>query len=512
MTTGNLAIHLAVVDGAKVKATLSDVGESGQRALKRIEDASRPASRALQLLDGAAGEVRGSLEAMTGRLGPLGGALSRLGPAGIAAGAALAAVSLGLVRGVQEAAEAERSYRRLEAVLSATGFAADITGRQISEFSGDMERSTLATAEAVQEAAAVLATFRSVSGDTFTRTLRLAQDMATVFGGDLSSSATQLGKALEDPIQGLSALRRVGVTFTQSQRDVIQALIDTGQQAEAQRVILDALERQIGGAGAAEAKGLTGATNRLSDAWGNFLEQLGQTPQIAGFVEGALNTISNAIETVTGMLAGARVAVIEGRLTLAPTDDFEAQIGEQQRRIAETQAHLDKRSPIGIVGVTARSRLQAQQKELADLQRQRDEAAATQQAEEEKARAGQRAAEAEARTERLTSLRGEIEKGITQHATAAEKRAAIDQAYADKRKQIEALRTAENAAEIDATLGREEELHRRQIAALEATEAKRGAASVKRAAAADRAAAAEAARNARVVEEMSRQIEVVDDK
>jgi hypothetical protein len=98
--------------------------------------------------------------------------------------------------------------------------------------------------------------------------------MATVFGSDLSSSVTQLGKALEDPQQGLNALRRVGISFTQSQRDVIQALIDTGQQAEAQRVILDALERQVGGAGAAEAGGLTGATNRLSDAWGNFLEQL----------------------------------------------------------------------------------------------------------------------------------------------------------------------------------------------------------------------------------------------
>src|SRR5512134_81426 len=177
MATGNISVRLAVVDGQKVKATLSDVGETGQRALKRIEDAAHPASRSLKMLDGAAGEVRDAMEGMTGRLGAVGGALSALGPVGIAAGAALAAVGAGLVTGIQEAAEAERSYRRLEAVLNATGHAAGLTGRQITAFAEEMERSTLATTEGVQDAAAVLATFRSISGETFTRTLSLAQDM-----------------------------------------------------------------------------------------------------------------------------------------------------------------------------------------------------------------------------------------------------------------------------------------------------------------------------------------------
>ena len=38
--------------------------------------------------------------------------------------------------------------------------------------------------------------------------------MTAVFGQDLCSSATQLGKALEDPIDGLTALRRVGISFS----------------------------------------------------------------------------------------------------------------------------------------------------------------------------------------------------------------------------------------------------------------------------------------------------------
>ena len=299
MADRTLAIRLAVVDGGKVKAELKDVGDTGDRALRRIETAARPASRALLALDGAAGEVRGSLQGLAGRLGPLGTALTALGPAGLAAGAALAGVGLVLTRGLQEAAQADQSYRRLEAVLRATGQASGLTAREITSFADGLERSTLATAESVQDAAAVLATFRSVAGDTFTRALTLAQDLSAVFGQDLSASATQLGKALEEPVQGITALRRVGVSFTASQRELIASLVETGQTAQAQKVILDALEQQVGGAGAAEAGGLTGATNRLSDAWGNLLEAIGQTPAVSGTAEGALGLLARSLEGLT---------------------------------------------------------------------------------------------------------------------------------------------------------------------------------------------------------------------
>jgi hypothetical protein len=209
-----LAIRLAVIDGGKVKATLSDVGETGSRSLKRIEDAARPASRALQALDGVSAEVRGGLESLAGRLGPLGSALARIHPAALLAAAGLAAVGMVVLRGLNEAALADQSYRRLNAVLTATGHASGLTAAQIVAFSEGVERATLATAEQVQDAAAILATFRSVAGETFTRALTLAQDMAAVFRQDLSAAATQLGKALEDPVQGITALRRVGISFS----------------------------------------------------------------------------------------------------------------------------------------------------------------------------------------------------------------------------------------------------------------------------------------------------------
>ena len=68
----------------------------------------------------------------------------------------------------------------------------------------------------------------------------------------------------------------MGVSFSDSQRDMINNLVETGQKAEAQKVILKALEEQVGGAGAAEAGGLAGATHKMSIAWGDMLKAIGR--------------------------------------------------------------------------------------------------------------------------------------------------------------------------------------------------------------------------------------------
>ncbi|MDG4603750.1 MAG: phage tail tape measure C-terminal domain-containing protein [Defluviicoccus sp.] len=464
MADRSLAIRLAVVDGNKVKAELKDVGDAGSRSLKRIEDAARPASRALQAIDGVAGEVRGNLESMAGRLGPLGAGLSRIGPAGLAAAAAIAGVGLALKGGFEEAAEADRAWRRLEAVLKATGHASGLTATEIGAFSEAMEASTLVTAESVQDAASVLATFRSVSGDTFTRTLSLAQDLATVFGSDLASATTQLGKALEDPTQGLTALRRVGISFTESERELITALAETGRTADAQRLILDALEKQVGGAGAAEGAGLTGATNRLGDAWGNLLEAIGRTPAIASIAEGALGVLSSALEGLTGAFAddpiGARIDAAKTRLAQARDELARLQAGGPGTPM------LGQRFALG----EQRQRVAALEQELAALTRIGEEEAKTAEAEKARAEAGRKAAEAERLREALTSQRRDLDKALQQLATPPEKIAAVNRELAEMKKRLESLRAPDksNGGEIDDAIHKAEELARRQIAALRA--------------------------------------------
>jgi hypothetical protein len=74
---------------------------------------------------------------------------------GLAVGAALAVVTLGLKAAFEHAAEAEQSFNRLQAVLRATGNTTGLSGKQIAAFADQIEASTLATAEQVQDAAGV---------------------------------------------------------------------------------------------------------------------------------------------------------------------------------------------------------------------------------------------------------------------------------------------------------------------------------------------------------------------
>ncbi len=323
----NIAIRLSLKDGETVRRALMQLGDDGQKALARIESASAPASKGLLALNAASGQVQAAMGGMAGRVGILGDALSAIGPGGLVAAAAIGGVFVALSRGVREAEDADITLARLQAVLKATGNAAGLTAGELSGLADEMEMSTLATAEGVKDASSIMATFKSVSGDTFTRAIRLSQDLSAVFKQDLTSSATQLGKALEDPVEGITALKRVGISFTAAQKDMIQAMVDAGDQAGAQRVILDALEKQVGGAGAAEAGGLTGSVHKLEASWGNLLETLART----GAVGGAANTI------LKGM-----ISTIEDLDRLLKGPDISQQVAIKSKLLVQAQRELDR--------------------------------------------------------------------------------------------------------------------------------------------------------------------------
>ncbi len=269
--------------------------------------------------------------------------------AGMAAAvAAPLSLAAAMQAGITASSEWEQSFLRLEAVLKATGGTAGLTAREIATLAEEMERSTLNSSEAVNEAAASLATFRSVSGEAFTDAIRLAADMSAVFGGSLVSSATQLGKALEDPIQGLTALRRVGVTFSQDQKDVIEALVETGEAAEAQRLILEALEQQVGGAAEGQAGGLAGAFHRAAAGVGDLLQSLTETSGLAGYLTEQMNALGRESDRLAGQIAGPQTALQRLAETTVELDQARARLealessGRQgvQARLEEERANV----------------------------------------------------------------------------------------------------------------------------------------------------------------------------
>lgn len=186
------------------------------------------------------------------------------------------AVAFG-VSAVKSAMEAESATAQLNAVLKSTGNAAGFTAKEILDYSASLQKMTTFNDEAITGAQNLLLTFTNIKGPIFKEATATILDMSQALGQDLKSSAIQLGKALNDPIQGITALSRVGVSFTDKQKDLIQSLVDSGKTMEAQKIILKELNVEFGGSAAAAAGTFAGKIEQLKNAFDDFKETIGVT-------------------------------------------------------------------------------------------------------------------------------------------------------------------------------------------------------------------------------------------
>ena len=164
---------------------------------------------------------------------------------------------------------------QVRAAIESTKSAAGRSFEELNTQAQELAKVTLFDDDATKGAQALLLTFKNVKTEVFDQAIPLAQDLSTAFGQDLKSSAIQLGKALDDPIRGVTALRRVGVSFSEDQQTLIKSLVETGRTAEAQRIILKELETQVGGSAKAAAEAGLGPYQVLQNRLGEVRESIG---------------------------------------------------------------------------------------------------------------------------------------------------------------------------------------------------------------------------------------------
>ena len=294
-TTRNVAIRLSVIEGDKARRELTSTGDVGEKALKKIKDATTPASRSLLAVNAVSQEVRLGMEGLAGSAGSVGSVLGRLGPAGLAVAAVLGTLAIATAKGIKEFKEAEQALNNLNAALKATDSQSGVTAREITALGEAIETNTLFKKEEIQNAAAALTSFQNVAGDVFTRALKLSTDLAVRLGTDVPSAADMLGKSLENPEEGLGRLARKFSDLSAAQKATIEAFVKQGDIASAQAVILTHLEEKTKGLAAAQAQGLTGSTNELSDAWDNLMESFGRTISESGAAQSSLSALTKVV-------------------------------------------------------------------------------------------------------------------------------------------------------------------------------------------------------------------------
>lgn len=191
---------------------------------------------------------------------------------GLVAGAGLARFFQGAVA---EAEEAAQVMRQTNSVIESTGGVAGVTAGHLSDLAGELSALAGIDDELVQSGGNVLLTFKNIKaeGGIFDDALASATDLAAhpMLGGDMAAAARMVGRALNDPLKGVTALTRAGVQLSDSQKAQIEQMMAYGNIAGAQRVILGELETQLGGTAEANAT----ASARMTVAWDNIKESIG---------------------------------------------------------------------------------------------------------------------------------------------------------------------------------------------------------------------------------------------
>lgn len=171
---------------------------------------------------------------------------------------------------IQVQAEAQ-----LRASLESTNGAVGRSFNEIVKQASDLQKKTLFGDEVIIKAQSVLLTFKDIRGEINTKAIPAILDLATKMGGDLQGATVQVGKALNDPILGISALRRTGIQLTDEQTENIKKLVEEGKKEEAQLMILSELQSQFGGSAEAAAKAGLGPMQQLTNLWNDFKEKIG---------------------------------------------------------------------------------------------------------------------------------------------------------------------------------------------------------------------------------------------
>jgi hypothetical protein len=265
----------------------------------------------VQGLGKALGNTQKQANGLAGAFGRLKGAATSM--VGVLGAAGLGAI---LKQSVDTFAKFETETKLLENGLKNVGARSGELGR-LQKVASDLGEATLFNEEDFRKGFGLLTSFGNIGTSNYERVAKAAADVAQTSGTDVSSAFMQLAKALNDPAKGLTTLSRSGIQFTEDQKTMIESMVEAGNTAGAQNMILKELEKQYGGNSVAAAQGLAGALDTLGEkfydlqvALGDNVSQLLQ-PLIAGLTSlvGFISGLPEPVQTFIVALGGLTIAL-----------------------------------------------------------------------------------------------------------------------------------------------------------------------------------------------------------
>lgn len=195
---------------------------------------------------------------------------------------------------IDSAMESQDVMARVQAVVTSTGGAAGYTAAQLGDMANGLQQVTTFSDETILRGQSMLLTFTNIGRDVFPMATDAMLDIAQMMGSDVQGAAIQLGKALNDPINGITALSRVGVKFTDDMKEQIKTMVESGDIMGAQKIILGELQTEFGLAAEAAGTTFSGQMKIAANEIDNFKELVGG-PLLAAMSEFRMSIINTVM-------------------------------------------------------------------------------------------------------------------------------------------------------------------------------------------------------------------------
>lgn len=269
-------------------------------------------------------------EASGGMKGMLGNALSFAAGQAVfmAVGQAIGFVKNQISDSITLAIAQQQIMSQTNAVLKSTGDVSGMSAQAIANLADSLSQVTTFSEPTIQSAENLLLTFTNIGKNVFPQATTATLNMAQSMHEDLQSAALQVGKALDNPLTGMTALSREGVTFTASQKAAVAAMMATGNTAGAQKIILQELQREFGGSAVAAGSTFGGQLQILQNKLDDTKEKIGAAllpvlgqlmgyvstnlmPVLAGFSGWLTGTAIPNIQKLGGFLTGTLIPAFQ---------------------------------------------------------------------------------------------------------------------------------------------------------------------------------------------------------
>lgn len=321
-------------DASDLTAKLGRLNTAIEQSAKKLSDMERPSA---EVRDALSAEARAANEAAHSTETKV-VAMNKA----VVAAAALTAAYATLKKSIGEFAETQEAVTSLDAALAQHGNLTEEVRQKYQSLAGEMQTTTAIADEEWIKVLATLTKF-GATPEGIEGAAAAVKNLAGFMGGDLTSAATMVGKALQGKFETLT---RLGLKVD-----------DTKTKSENLQSIFEQLAQRGGGQLEARANTLSGQFAGLRVATGDVFEGIGNLID-------RTHVLTMATEIVTGVMKGFTILLPE---TVAQNDALRnksAAAAVELKKQAEAQAALAAATEAAVKALEAENKAIDRQRQL----------------------------------------------------------------------------------------------------------------------------------------------------